>query len=54
MKKKLKKNKNSWLKIWEKKGTELKSSKIENLINASGFDSKFGEFNEKNWKKYIR
>ncbi len=54
MKKKLKKNKNSWLKIWEKKGTELKSSKIENLINASGFDSKFGEFNEKNWKRYIR
>ncbi len=45
---------NRWLQIWEKKGRELKSSKIENLIDANGHNTKFGEFKKKNWNKYIK
>ena len=49
-----KKYKNNWLQIWEKKGRNLKSSKIESLINANGHDTKFGQFSKKNWNKYIK
>ena len=50
----LKKYNNRWLQIWEKKGRELKSSKIENLIDANGHNTKFGQFKKKNWNKYIK
>ena len=53
--KNLKRHKNNkWLQIWEQKGRELKSSKIENLINANGHNTKFGQFKKKNWNKYIK
>ncbi len=54
MKKYSQKYNNEWLKIWEKKGRELKSSKLENLINANGHNTKFGQFKKKNWNKYIK
>ena len=46
--------KNRWLEIWEQKGTNLKSSKIDNIISANGFDSKLSQYNKKNWFKYIK
>lgn len=48
------KHNNGWLQIWEKKGRELRSSKIENLIDANGHNTKFGQFKKKNWNKYIK
>ena len=42
-----------WLKIWNKKGKNLKTKKLQDLINTNGFDSHIGKFNTKNWKKYI-
>ena len=41
-----KKNQNNWQQIWEKKGQNLKSSKIDNLIDANGHDTKFGRFSK--------
>ena len=49
-----KKNQNNWQQIWEKKGQNLKSSKIDNLIDANGHDTKFGRFSKENWNKYIK
>ena len=49
-----KKDQNNWQQIWEKKGQNLKSSKIDNLINANGHDTKFGRFSKENWNKYIK
>ena len=43
-----------WLQIWEKKGRELKSPKIENIINANGHNTNFGQFKKKEWNKYIK
>ena len=54
MKRYSQKYKNEWLKIWEKKGRELKSSKLENLINANGHNTRFGQFKKKNWNRYIK
>ncbi len=51
--KKVSRSKN-WLKIWKKKGTKLKDSKIEKIIAADGFDSTFGGFNKTNWFAYIK
>ena len=49
-----KSNNKKWLKIWEKKGYNLKSSKFEDILNVNGHDSKLGKYNKKNWYKYIR
>ena len=46
--------KNKWLKIWEQNGNNLKSLKIDNIINANGHNSKFSQFNKKSWFKYIK
>ena len=58
MKKKIlnknKSNNKKWLKIWEKKGHNLKSSKFEDILNVNGHDSKLGQYNKKDWYKYIR
>ena len=47
-------NNDRWLQIWEKKGRELKSPKIENIINANGHNTNFGQFKKKEWNKYIK
>ena len=44
----------NWLKIWEKKGYNLKNSKIEKIIAADGFSSALGTFNKQNWFRYIK
>ena len=44
----------NWLKIWEKKGHNLKNSKIEKIIDAAGFDSALGTFDKQNWFRYIK
>ena len=44
----------NWLKIWEKKGHNLKNSKIEKIIEADGFSSALGTFNKQNWFRYIK
>ena len=44
----------NWLKIWEKKGTNLKNSNIEKIIAADGFDTALGTFNKQNWFRYIK
>jgi len=44
----------NWLKIWEKKGHNLKNSKIEKIIEADGFDSALGTFGKQNWFRYIK
>ena len=44
-KKKSMRSKN-WLKIWEKKGHNLKNSKIEKIIDAAGFNSALGTFDK--------
>lgn len=46
--------KSNWLKIWEKKGYNLKSFKINNIIAADGFTSALGTFDKKNWYTYIK
>jgi len=43
-----------WLKIWRQKGTDLNSSKIEKILNSGGHDTPNGQFNKKNWFKYIK
>ena len=45
---------NNWFKIWEKKGHNLKNSKIEKIIEADGFSSALGTFNKQNWFRYIK
>ena len=52
-KKKINRSRN-WLKIWKKKGRNLKNSKIEKIIEADGFDSALGTFNKINWFRYIK
>ena len=52
-KKKSTRSKN-WLKIWEKKGRNLKNSKIEKIIDADGFSSALGTFDKQNWFRYIK
>ena len=49
-----KKKKNQWLKIWIQKGNNLRSSKIEKVLNSGGHDTPNGQFNKKNWFKYIK
>ena len=44
----------NWLEIWEKKGHNLKNSKIEKIIEADGFSSALGTFNKQNWFRYIK
>ena len=44
----------NWLKIWEGKGYNLQSYKINNIIAADGFTSALGTFNKQNWVKYIK
>jgi cyclopropane fatty-acyl-phospholipid synthase-like methyltransferase len=54
MKKFTKKKENQWLKIWKQKGNNLKSSKIDKILNSGGHDTPNGQFNKKNWFKYIK
>ena len=54
MKKPISKKKNQWLKIWTQKGNNLRSSKIEKVLNSGGHDTPNGQFNKKNWFKYIK
>ena len=54
MKKPISKKKNQWLKIWIQKGNNLRSSKIEKVLNSGGHDTPNGQFNKKNWFKYIK
>ena len=44
----------NWLEIWEKKGHNLKNSKIEKVIEADGFSSALGTFNKQDWFRYIK
>jgi cyclopropane fatty-acyl-phospholipid synthase-like methyltransferase len=44
----------NWFKIWEKKGHNLKNSKIEKIIEADGFSLASGAFNKQNWFRYIK
>ncbi|WP_075501306.1 class I SAM-dependent methyltransferase [Candidatus Pelagibacter communis] len=41
----------NWFKIWEKKGHNLRNSKIETIIEADGFR---GRFNKQIWFRYIK
>ncbi len=43
-----------WLSVWNKKGRNLKSKKIQDLLNANGHDSFMGSINKKYWLKYIK
>lgn len=42
-----------WLKVWQRKGKNLKDLNITNIIKANGFDSTLGKFNKKTWFRYI-
>jgi len=52
-KKKLTRSKN-WHKIWERNGDDLKSSKIEKIIKAAGFNKTLVTFSKQNWYRYIK
>ena len=54
MEKFINKKKNPWLKIWKQKGNNLKSSRIEKILNSGGHDTPNGQFNKKNWFKHIQ
>ena len=43
-----------WLSVWQRQGRNLKINKIENIIKANGHNSTLGQFNKKNWFKYIK
>jgi len=43
-----------WLSVWNRQGRNLKQNKIENIIKANGHNSVTGQFNKKNWFKYIK
>jgi len=52
--KKTKSNNKNWLKIWNQQGRNLNSSNINDIINANGHNSAFGQFNKKSWFEYIK
>ena len=52
--KKTKLNSKNWIKIWNQQGRNLNFSNINDIINANGHNSAFGQFNKKSWFKYIK